>query len=117
MLGYEALFDHLTTREIDKQTRKRDFCYVRSERLHWIKYHVEENKKNFMLIFPDIDDGKQKMYIIDIVESYIIILQEFYNGKFYHLLTAHKLSKKNLKKFMNKASRIMKKPIQKASYT
>lgn len=45
----EELFYHLTTVTVDKKTRHREFEISRSERLHWIKHHIDESKKTICL--------------------------------------------------------------------
>jgi hypothetical protein len=44
----DTLFHHLTTcKDLDekgKETGSRSFEMARSQRLHWIKYHIDENK-------------------------------------------------------------------------
>jgi hypothetical protein len=47
----DTLFHHLTTVVTDEKTKKREFDLDRSVRLHWIKYHIEEKKKDKMLFF------------------------------------------------------------------
>lgn len=64
-----TLFNHLTREEIkEKQPdgsiiSKRVFEKERSVRLHWIKYHVDECKKNNVLVFSKQERClKQKLW-------------------------------------------------------
>src|SRR5690606_41118496 len=47
----ETLYTHLTTVVVDYKTKKRDFDIHRSQRLHWVKHHIEEKKSDDMLCF------------------------------------------------------------------
>ena len=47
----ERFFRHLTTMITDKSINKREFDMQRSRRLHWIKFHIEESKKDNMKVF------------------------------------------------------------------
>lgn len=104
-IGFDGLFHHLITTTVNYKTKHRDFCFIRSMRLHWIKYHIEENKQNYLKIILETINDKKKVYILDEKESYIIVLEEFEGGKFYFLLTAFKLNKKALNRFKNKSLR------------
>lgn len=44
-IAMETLFTHLTCREEDKETHHREFELSRSQRLHWIRFHVEGGKR------------------------------------------------------------------------
>ena len=44
----ERFFRHLTTVITDKATRQREYDPSRSVRLHWVRYHLEERKKDNM---------------------------------------------------------------------
>ena len=80
----ERLFRHLTTMITDKATNKREFDMSRSVRLHWIKYHIEEKKK----------DGV-RTYIYDQDELYVIVLEPMRKKDEYFLLTAYHLEGKD----------------------
>ena len=56
------LFRHLTTTVVDEKTKKREFDSERAVRIHWIKHHVEEKKKN-NLIYTVKDE--RRIYILD----------------------------------------------------
>lgn len=85
----ETLFGHLTTVIIDEKTRKREFDTHRSQRLHWIKHHIEEKKNNSMLCFSVKESNGFRTYIYDIDEKYVIVLEPKFNNTVYYLLTAY----------------------------
>jgi hypothetical protein len=110
------LFRHLTTEEIEveddngKKYPKRIFEMDRSQRLHWIKYHLEEKKKINVEVFSvaERDQKKRKdiirTYIYDLEHKYIIVLDPQRTQKDYYLVTAFYLNKeygeKKVKKLM-----------------
>jgi len=101
----DLLFQHLTTEIIDEVSRKRFYEPERSKRLHWIKYHIDENKTDKMLIFSALDPDGVRTYIYDEVEEYVIVLEPYRNGQEYYLLSAYYLSGRNKKKIKNKYKR------------
>jgi hypothetical protein len=106
----QTLFRHLTTREDKdekgKKTGTRSFEMTRSERLHWVKYHIEESKKESVEVFSYLDriDGKdiERTYIYDLDQEYIIILEPQRSGTDYFLLTAYYLNEPGGKKQIDK---------------
>ena len=97
------LFKHLTCEEIiveDKDGQKypkRVFEVARSQRLHWIKHHVNEKTPLNIDVFTveERDSKKRKVkktYIYDKVEKYVIVLEQQRTPAFY-LLTAYHLDK------------------------
>lgn len=96
----DRLFRHLTTVVTDKATRKREFESERSVRLHWIKYHIDETKKEDILFFNVQDENRT--YILDCTEKYLIVLEPLRNKSGYYLLSAHCLLPANFKKAMKK---------------
>lgn len=112
------LFRHLTTEEIDVKDEKvgnftkRIFEMDRSLRLHWIRHHLEERKKDNVEVFSveERDQKKRKdiirTYIYDIEQKYVIVLDPLRTQKDYYLLTAFYLNKdygeKKIKKMMKK---------------
>jgi len=102
----ERLFMHLTTTIVDKNTNKREFEMERSVRLHWIRHHIEERKKDNMCIFSVKEPNGIRTYIYDIDESYVIVLEPMRDLKKneYALLTAYyeKGKDKKRSKIMNK---------------
>ncbi len=112
------LFRHLTTEKIEvadengKKYPKRIFEMDRSQRLHWVKYHLEERKKENIEIFSveERDQKKRKdiirTYIYDIEQKYIIVLDPQRTQRDYYLVTAYFLNKeygeKKIKKLMKR---------------
>jgi hypothetical protein len=114
-----TLFNHLTREEIEIENpdgikyNKRVFEKDRSMRLHWIKFHIEENKKNKIEIFSvqERDLKKRKditiTYVYDLEQKYVIVLEPQKTGLDYYLLSAHYLNrdygeKKMMKKLKKK---------------
>ena len=91
----DRLFTHLTTVVTDNATRKREYDRERSTRLHWIKYHVEENKKDNMLVFSVKEPEGIRTYIYDKDEKYAIVLEPLHHKNEYFLLTAYHLQGKD----------------------
>lgn len=117
----QTLFNHLTKEEIEEKdesgkiTRRREFDMHRSIRLHWIKYHLEENLKEGMEIFSVEERIKGKTvlrtYIFDVKQKYTIILEP-QRKEGYYLLTAFYLNKsfgveQMKKKLKNKLDRVL----------
>ena len=96
----EVLFHHLTTKEDkDEKGKKigsRSFEMARSQRLHWIKFHIEEHKRTNIEVFSFNDrvDGRSiiRTYIYDLDQDYVIILEPQKSGLDYFLLTAYYLN-------------------------
>jgi hypothetical protein len=91
----ERLFVHLTTVIIDKTTNKREFNMARSVRLHWVKYHIEERKKDNMFVFSVEEPYGTRTYIYDKDEQYVIVLEPMRKKDEYYLLTAYYLEGKD----------------------
>ncbi len=93
----DRLFTHLTTAiaVIDKETRQRTFDIKRSERLHWIRYHIEEHKADNMLVFSVEEPEGVRTYIYDKDEQYVIVLEPLRNKGEYYLLSAYYLEGKD----------------------
>jgi hypothetical protein len=99
----QLLFKHLTTEVMEQNDEKgrkvksRIFEMDRSVRLHWIRYHLEENKKDKMLIFSleERHSGRSvnRTYIYDKAEKYVIVLEPQRTMNDYYLLTAFYLNK------------------------
>nr|WP_321379441.1 hypothetical protein [uncultured Bacteroides sp.] len=85
----ETLFRHLTTEMIDKKTRERAFELNRSQRLHWVKYHLDLNKKENMLLFSVKEPEGNRTYYYDKDEKYVIVLEPLRDGVSYYLLSAY----------------------------
>lgn len=101
----QILFNHLTTKIINEQTREREYEPNRSKRLHWIRYHTDENKKVKMLVFSVEDPEGIRTYIFDEEQNYVIILEPYRNQKEYYLITAYYLEGRNPEKIKRKYKR------------
>lgn len=99
------LFTHLTTVIVDKETKHREYDGARSARLHWIRFHIEDRKKDEMLIFSVEEPEGARTYIYDKIEEYVIVLEpmrhvgEYYLLSAYHLEGKDKARNKMLKKY------------------
>ena len=91
----ERLFSHLTTVVVDQNTRKREFEMNRSLRLHWLKYHLDLNKMENILVFTVEEYNGKRTYIYDKDEFYVIVLEPLRNKDEYYLLTAYYLEGKD----------------------
>lgn len=87
----DRLFGHLTTTITDKKIKKREFDIKRSMRLHWIRHHIEERKRDNVLIFSVKEPDGTRTYIYDIDERYVIVLEPMRDLRRneYALLTAY----------------------------
>lgn len=94
-IAMENLFNHLTRHEVDKEIHHRECDMSRSQRLHWIRHHVEQRKENNMLYFSVAEPRSPRTYIYDIDEKYVIVLEPRRNGTAYYLLTAYHLEGKD----------------------
>ena len=69
---------------------------LRPQRLHWVKFHIEEQKKDNLEVFSYKDrvDGRSviRTYIYDVDRDYVIILEPQKSGLDYFLLTAYYLN-------------------------
>lgn len=101
----ERLFIHLTTEVFDPETKHREFEQRRSERLHWIRHHVEEKNNTGMLVFSVRELGQIRTYIHDVDENYVIVLESYRDQTEYYLLTAYYLDGRNPEKMRNKYKR------------
>jgi hypothetical protein len=91
----DRLFTHLTTVITDKSINRREFDMPRSVRLHWLKYHIDQNKKDNMLIFSVDEPIGKRTYIYDKDEYYVIVLEPMRKKNEYYLLTAYYLEGKD----------------------
>lgn len=99
------LFAHLTTCITDKAIKEREYEQKRSERLHWLKHHIEEKQKVGVLIFSVEDPDGIRTYIFDEAENYVIILAPYRDQTAYYLLTAYYLEGRNPDKIKKKFKR------------
>lgn len=98
-VAMQNLFNHLTRKkEIGDVEKHRVFDMSRSRRLHWIKYHIEQNKKEDMLIFSVDEPEGIRTYIYDKTEKYVIVLEPGRQFDSYYLLTAYHLEGKDDKR-------------------
>lgn len=93
-----TLFTHLTTVIVDKKTRQRSFDIDRSIRLHWVRYHIDDNKVDEVLQFSVREPQGIRTYIYDIAEKYVIVLEPLKKEDAYYLLTAYYLTGKDAKR-------------------
>lgn len=94
----DALFRHLTTVMVDKKTRAREYDVYRSQRLHWVKYHIEEKKKENMLVYSVKEPDGNRTYVYDKDEKYVIVLEPLRNKDEYYLLSAYYVRGKDAKR-------------------
>ncbi|MFA5299729.1 MAG: hypothetical protein WC389_16210 [Lutibacter sp.] len=99
------LFKHLTCEEIQEEDEdgkkypKRVFETCRSQRLHWIKYHLEEKKKDNVFVFSTEERDQKKRrdiirtYIFDSEQKYVIVLDPQRSLRDYYFVTAYFLNK------------------------
>lgn len=93
-----TLFSHLTTVMIDKETRQRIFELERSQRLHWVKFHIDESKNDDVLHFSVLEPEGIRTYIYDVSEKYVVVLEPLKKIDEYYLLTAYYLTGKDAKR-------------------
>lgn len=98
-VAMQNLFNHLTRKkQIGDIENHRSFDMSRSQRLHWIRFHIEQKKKEDMLIFSVDEPQGIRTYIYDIVEKYVIVLEPGRKYDSYYLLTAYHLEGKDEKR-------------------
>lgn len=92
-------FSHMTTKEFNdtdengKTIKKRSFDIKRSERLHWVKPHIEETTKDNDIVVFSHNYPKVRTYIWNKKEKYVVILEPQRRNAYY-LLTAYYLDEK-----------------------
>ena len=91
----DTLFRHLTTVMTDKVTRTREFEMDRSIRLHWVRFHLNQNKTSNMLLFSVKEPEGIRTYYYDSDEKYVIILEPLRKTDAYYLITAYYLKGKD----------------------
>jgi hypothetical protein len=93
----ETLFRHLTTREYkneaDHSPGSRSFEMSRSQRLHWVRTHLEKVWSPGFDIFSYEDrvGGRSaiRTYVFNEQYAYVVILEPQRSGQDYYLLTAY----------------------------
>lgn len=108
----QLLFRHLTTEEIEetdedgKTYKRRIFEIHRSQRIHWIKFHIEERLKDIISVFSTEEriNGKNafRTYIYDHKQKYVIVMEPQRSGKDYYLLSAYYLNRDYGEKMLKK---------------
>ena len=103
----DRFFRHLTTKVTDRSINRREFDMNRSNRLHWIRYHIEESKQDNMMVFSVQESQGIRTYIYDVDEQYVIVLEPLRNKDEYYMLTAYYLEGKDAarNKMLNKYRR------------
>jgi hypothetical protein len=94
-------FLHLTTNEESGEdgVSQRTYDRFRSERLHWIRTHIEEKTGGDIIVFsikernPKKRVDETRVYIYNKGQKYIIVLEPQRKGQAYFLLTAYYLNK------------------------
>lgn len=118
-IDLSRVFNHLITEDegiINEDGRKytrRTFEVNRSERLHWLKPHIDKAIDDTIHIFSvsERDTRKRKdvirTYIYNVDKKYIVVLEPQNSKTDYYLLTAYYLNKsyasKQMKKKMKKS--------------
>ena len=79
-------------------------------RLHWVRFHLDERKRDNMLLFSVKEPEGNKTYYYDKDEKYVIVLEPMRNGEAYYLLTAYYIKGKDAQrdKMMKKYKRRLK---------
>jgi hypothetical protein len=107
-------FFHLTTYSVlgSDNVEHRVYDHFRSERLHWIKVHIDEKTGEDQIVFSVTERNQKKrvdqnrVYIYNKNQKYVVVLEPYRNNTAYFLLTAYylneKYSEKQMKKKLNK---------------
>ncbi len=98
VIKMNTLFNHLITVMTDKTTRKREYDRHRAVRIHWVKHHLEEKKKDNIYVFSVKEREGIRTYIYDKDEKYVIVLEPLRKKDEYYLLTAYYLTGKDSKR-------------------
>ena len=107
---------HLTTEEVEETDeygrtyKRREYDTFRSERLHWIRPHIEERVKDSDIEVFSVSERNQRKrmnvvrtYIYNKTRKYVIVLEpQNRNVESYYLLTAYYLNKDFGEKQMKK---------------
>lgn len=116
-LDLDREFAHLTTEEVSieedsgKIVNHRVFDIHRSQRLHWIRTHVEENVQDGsdIVVFSAIERDKKsrkdviRTYIYNKTQKYVIVLEPQPKSlAAYFLLTAYYINREYGEKALNK---------------
>lgn len=97
----DRVFRHLITVDEDDKSKQREYDSYRSERLHWIRTHIDKNVMDSELTFfcADYRDRSKRVtlvrtYIYNKKRKYVVVLEPQRNNTAYYLLTAYYLNKK-----------------------
>lgn len=113
MVNMEIEFNHLTKESVedaDGKSKPRIYDAFRSERLHWIRPHIEKRINDSEIeVFSVVERDKAKRvevtrtYIYNKTRKYVIVLEpQTRSGRAYYLLTAYYLNKIYGEKAINK---------------
>ncbi|MBT4399214.1 MAG: hypothetical protein HN686_11530 [Bacteroidetes bacterium] len=110
VVDMEVLFKHLTTEEDEDETGiklgSRSFDIHRSNRLHFIKPHIDDKIEDSIRLFSynDRKEGRTytRTYIYNLKEKYVIVLESQRSNTDYYLLSAYYLYKEWGEKAMKK---------------
>jgi hypothetical protein len=95
VIEMETLYRHLTTVVTDKNINQREFDIHRSNRLHWVRHHIDGKKKHNIICFSIKEPNGLRTYLYDEDEKYVIIFEPRIQKNIYFLLTAYHLRGKD----------------------
>ncbi len=106
----DILFRHLITTDAPEGSTGRVFDMPRSQRLHWIRHHLDEKSSSAMLVFSIEDrsvSGRKRLhtYLLDTEQRYVVILEPYRKHPDYYLITAYPLEARNFKKLKQRYAR------------
>lgn len=106
IIDLEREFKHLTTENVEytdeggNKIKRRIYDSFRSERLHWLRTHVDNKVTDSQIhVFSCIERDFNKhvdvsrTYIYNMTQKYVIVLEPYRNNTSYYLLTAYYLNK------------------------
>ncbi len=105
VIDMEREFKHLTCKEVVEESEgkkfpKRIYDSFRSERLHWIRTHIEEKVNDSVFeVFSTIERDQRKRkdvyrtYVYNVTRKYVVVLEpQFRGSQAYYLLSAYYLN-------------------------
>ena len=108
-LDLGRVFRHLTTEEVQDSEaghKKRVFELHRSQRLHWLRPHIDETIEDKVIVFSVLEKKKKKQkiitYVYNVTQKYVVVLEPQRSGTDYYLLTAYYLNRDYGVKMMDK---------------
>ncbi|WP_143072804.1 hypothetical protein [Parapedobacter indicus] len=99
----DRVFRHLTTVVVDQAVKKREFETARSIRIHWVKHHLEERKQDVIRVFTVLNENR--VYVLDVTERYVVVLEPLRKLQAFFLLTAYHLEDSRYRNLMNKCEK------------